>query len=198
MVSSEPSVYVTRAEPLRRYPQWWHWQRSSGRPANGDSSGGKCAGMVSNATRKSPQSAVRPSYSPRIVAGRSALDACIDGAPIEGDRHRSAAASGGQQQQADEPDRGRPEARGEQAGAGADGSDDETAEGQRRELGAVAGAVVGGEGAAAHRLRDALVDQGPQQHVLDAVRNAAEGEPDHRGPQDDGQRGARDPQPLGD
>jgi hypothetical protein len=66
------------------------------------------------------------------------------------------------------------------------------------ELGAVAGAVVGGERAAAQRVGDALVDQRAQQDVLDAVRDAAEGEPDHRRPQEGGRGGAHDPEALDD
>ena len=45
---------------------------------------------------------------------------------------------------------------------------------ERAQFGAVACPVVGGERAAAQRLRSALVDQRAEQHVLDSVRNAAE------------------------
>src|SRR3954468_19808427 len=131
--------------------------------------------MASKATRKSPQSTVRPSYSPITMAGRSALDACIDGPPLEG--------GGGQEQQAAEADQRRPEAGGEQRDARSERPDDQAAEGERAELGAVAGAVVGGERAAAQRLGHALVGQRAQQHVLDAVGGAAEGEAEQRRPQ---------------
>ena len=59
-------------------------------------------------------------------------------------------------------------------------ADEGAAEHQRAELGAVAGAVVGGEDAAAQRLGRALVDQRAQQRVLDPVRDTADGAPDHR------------------
>src|SRR4029079_13593027 len=105
--------------------------------AKGHSSGGNVSGLVSKATRKSPQSTVRPSYSPITIAVRSALDACIDGPPLEG--------GGGQEQQAGEADQHRAETGGEERDACAERADDEAAEGERAELGAVAGAVVGGE-----------------------------------------------------
>ena len=69
------------------------------------------------------------------------------------------------------------------AGAGTERGDDDAAERERAELGAVARAVVGGERAAAQRVGHALVDQRAQQHVLDAVGDAAEHEPDQRHPQ---------------
>src|SRR3954464_10604135 len=100
--------------------------------------------MDSNATRKSPQSTERPSYSPRTVGGRSARDACMDGPPIAGGRRRDAAARGCQEQQAGEADRARPEPRGQEAHPSAEGPDDEASERERSELGAVAGAVVRG------------------------------------------------------
>jgi hypothetical protein len=76
-ISSMPSRYVTRTEHLSRYPQWGHRQRPSGRPPNGASSNGKFVGIDSNAIRISPQSTMRPSYSPKVMAGRSALDTCF-------------------------------------------------------------------------------------------------------------------------
>ena len=67
------------------------------------------------------------------------------------------------------------------------------------ELGAVAGAVVGGERAAAQRLGHALVDQRAQQDVLEPVRDAAEREADQRDPQHRRERGApASPSALGD
>src|SRR6478672_13798568 len=103
--------------------------------------------------RKSPESTERPSYSPITVGSRSAFDTCMDDSPLE---------SGGEQEQGGETDERRADAGDEQGGACAERGDCEAAERQGPELGAVAGAVVGGERAAAQRLGHALVDQRAQ------------------------------------
>src|SRR5215211_2897223 len=85
---------------------------------------------------------------PMTWAGNSAFETCMDDSPLE---------CGGEQEQADEADRGGPEAGGQQCGAGAERADDHAPQRQRAELRTVAGAVVGGERAPAQSLRDALV-----------------------------------------
>src|SRR5947209_19499233 len=97
MISSFPSRYVTRNEPLNTYPQWSHWQRSLGSPLNGDSSGGNCPGMDSKAIRILPASTWRPWYSPMIVGAKSSLDTCMEDSPFVGGcgGHRDAAAAVG-------------------------------------------------------------------------------------------------------
>src|SRR3954447_14385500 len=111
--------------------------------------------------RPAPTSLAKPSHSVGSssialarTAGRSVLDVDMEGPPVEaGRRRRTAARDGQEQQQAGDADRGGPEPGGQQRGARAEGADDEAAEGERTELravaGAVAGAVVGGERAAA-------------------------------------------------
>src|ERR1051326_326744 len=118
-----------------------HWQRSSGRPLNGDSSGGNCAGMRSNATRQSPKSVIRPSYSPKTWGSSSSLDVCICVPP------------GGcvccDESKRDDPDRKREQARQREGQLRPGEADHGATEAQGAELGAVAGRVVGGERAPA-------------------------------------------------
>src|SRR3954447_9888134 len=121
--------------------------------------------------RPAPTSLAKPSHSVGSssialarTAGRSVLDVDMEGPPVEaGRRRRTAARDGQKQQQAGDADRGGPEPGGQQRGARAD---DEAAEGERAELRAVAGAVVGGERASAQGVRHALVDQGAEKDVL--------------------------------
>src|SRR4051794_23951946 len=98
--------------------------------------------------RNSPASTARPSYSPMTMGSSSSLDTCMEHSPFVGDRRRGAAAQD-EKQQAARPDRDGPGTRDEERCTGADGADDDAAEHERPELGAVAGAVVGGEGATA-------------------------------------------------
>src|ERR1700754_1409286 len=72
---------------------------------------------------------------------------------------------GRDQQEPGEPDRERDHAGEQQRGLGADRADQDAAERQRAQLGAVAGGVVDAEGAAADRLADALVDQRAHEYV---------------------------------
>src|SRR3954452_5523477 len=155
--------------------------------------------------RPAPTSFAKPSHSvgsspiaPARTAGESVLDVDMRGPPVESGRRRRTAARGGQQQQAREADRGGAEAGREQRCPRAEGAHDEAAEGERTDLGAVAGAVVPGERAAAQGVRHALADERAEEDVLDAVGDAADGEAEQRHAQDRRHGSAREAEALRD